>query len=58
MGRVKRRLDKTRFTVALDDLRGFETEAFTVKSVTFLQSTLWPQGAVYSKLAEAKLTAS
>ena len=55
LGRVKGRLDRTKLSKALEGLGGFETESFSVRSVTLFQSTLQPQGAVYSKLAEAPL---
>lgn len=55
MGRVKGRVDKTKFREALEGLRGFKTDAFTVQSVVLFQSTLRPQGAVYTRLAEVAL---
>ena len=55
LGRVKGRLDTTRLREALEGLRGFQTDAFTVQSVVLFQSTLRPQGAVYTKLTEVPL---
>ncbi len=55
LGRVKGRLDTTRLREALEGLRRFQTDAFTVRSVVLFQSTLRPQGAVYTKLAEVSL---
>ncbi len=55
MGRVKGRIDNSKFREAIEGLRGFKTEAFTVESVVLFQSTLRPQGAVYSRLAEVDL---
>ncbi len=58
LGRVKGRLDNHAFRRALDGLKDFETEPFTVKSVVLFQSTLRPQGAVYSRLAEVEFKGS
>jgi 2'-5' RNA ligase len=58
MGRVKGRVDKTKFREALEGLRGFNTEAFTVQSVVLFQSTLRPQGALYTRLAEVALVSA
>ncbi len=55
LGRVKGRLDATELGVALEGLAGFQTDAFTVQSVALFQSTLRPNGAVYTKLAEVPL---
>jgi 2'-5' RNA ligase len=55
LGRVKGRLDTTRLREALEGLRRFQTDAFTVQSVALFQSTLRPQGAVYTKLTEVPL---
>jgi len=55
LGRVKGRLDAAELREALEGLTGFHTDAFTVQSVALFQSTLRPQGAVYTKLAEVPL---
>jgi len=55
LGRVKGRLENRRLREALDGLGSFQTAAFTVESVALFQSTLRPQGAIYGKLAEARL---
>jgi len=55
LGRVKGRPDTTRLREALEGLRRFQTDAFTVQSVALFQSTLRPQGAVYTKLTEVPL---
>ncbi len=57
VGRVKGRLDSAKFRAALEEFGGFETESFEVQSVVLFQSTLQPQGAIYTKLAEIGLTA-
>jgi RNA 2',3'-cyclic 3'-phosphodiesterase len=55
LGRVRGRLENRKLREALDGLGSFQTAAFTVESVALFQSTLRPQGAIYSKLAEAPL---
>jgi len=55
LGRAKGRLDKTRLVEALEGLDGFQTESFVVPSLVLFQSTLRPQGAIYTRLAEAPL---
>lgn len=55
LGRVKGRLGATELRKALEGLGSFQTDAFTVESVALFQSTLRPQGAVYTKLAEVSL---
>lgn len=55
LGRAKGRLDKDRLRKALEKLETFETDAFPVQSVILYQSTLRPQGAIYTKLAEVHL---
>jgi 2'-5' RNA ligase len=55
LGRVKGRLGATEFRKALEGLGSFQTDAFTVQTVALFQSTLRPQGAVYTKLAEVSL---
>lgn len=55
LGRVKGRLDTHRFMKAMEELGPFETGSFCVESVALFQSTLRPQGAVYSKLAKVRL---
>lgn len=55
MGRVKDRVDRTKLQESLEGLARFETGSFTVKSVVLFQSTLRPQGAVYTRLAEVIL---
>jgi 2'-5' RNA ligase len=55
LGRAKGRLDTEKLRKSLEQLDTFETDAFTVQSVILYQSTLRPQGAVYTKLAEVQL---
>ena len=55
LGRVKGRLGATELRKALEGLGSFQTDAFTVQSVALFQSTLRPQGAVYTKLVEVFL---
>ena len=55
LGRVKGRLGATELRKALEGLGSFQTDAFTVQSVALFQSTLRPEGAVYTKLAEVSL---
>jgi len=58
LGRVKGPLDKAKFRSALEDLSDFATESFLVDSLVLYQSTLRPQGAVYTRLAVANLAAA
>lgn len=55
MGRVKDRVDRTKLRESLEGLARFETGSFTVEAVVLFQSTLRPQGAVYTRLAEVNL---
>ena len=55
LGRVKGRLDGAKLGEALRRLEDFRTESFTARSVVLYQSDLRPDGAVYTKLAEAIL---
>ena len=55
LGRVKGRLDGIKLQGALEDLGDFRTESFTAQSLVLFQSDLRPDGAVYSRLAEAPL---
>ena len=55
MGRVKDRVDRTKLRESLEGFASFETGSFTVQSVVLFQSTLRPQGAVYTRLAEVDL---
>ena len=55
LGRVKGRLDGIKLQEALEDLGDFRTESFTAQSLVLFQSELRPDGAVYSRLAEAPL---
>jgi 2'-5' RNA ligase len=55
LGRIKGRMDGVKLGEALRALGGFRTEPFTVQSVVLFQSDLRPDGAVYSRLAEATL---
>ena len=55
LGRVKGRLDVVKLGEALRGLGDFRTESFTAQSVVLYQSDLRPDGAVYTKLAEAGL---
>ena len=55
LGRVKGRLDGIKLQEALEDLGDFRTESFTAQSIVLFQSDLRPDGAVYSRVAEAPL---
>jgi len=55
LGRVKGRLNGGELRRALEALGSFQTEAFTVQSLALFQSTLRPQGAIYTKLAQVSL---
>ena len=55
VGRIKKRIDKAELKTALEVLEGFETDPFTAEAVILYQSTLRPQGAVYTKLSEVNL---
>ncbi len=55
VGRIKKRIDKAELKTALEGLEDFETDPFTAEAVILYQSTLRPQGAVYTKLSEANL---
>ena len=55
LGRAKGRLDTTALRQALEGLRDFQTASFSVPSLVLFQSTLRPQGAIYTRLAEAPL---
>jgi 2'-5' RNA ligase len=55
LGRVKGRLDGIKLQEALEDLGDFRTESFTAQSLVLFQSELRPDGAVYSRVAEAPL---
>jgi 2'-5' RNA ligase len=55
VGRAKGRLDQDKLRKALEKLDAFETESFPVDSVILFQSTLRPQGAIYTRLAEVSL---
>ena len=55
LGRAKGRLDKDKLRKALEKLESFETESFPVQSVVLYQSTLRPEGAIYTKLEEVPL---
>lgn len=55
LGRVKGRLDGIKLQEALEDLGDFRTESFTAQSIVLFQSELRPDGAVYSRVAEAPL---
>ncbi|MDY6839730.1 MAG: RNA 2',3'-cyclic phosphodiesterase [Thermodesulfobacteriota bacterium] len=55
LGRAKGRLDTTALMQALEGLRDFQTASFSVPSLVLFQSTLRPQGAIYTRLAEAPL---
>ncbi len=52
VGRIKKRIDKAALKTALEGFKGFETDPFTAEAVILYQSTLRPQGALYTKLAE------
>jgi len=58
LGRAKGRLETTRLVEALEGLDGFQTESFVVPSLVLFQSTLRPQGAIYTRLAEAPLVSA
>jgi 2'-5' RNA ligase len=55
LGRAKGRLDVEKLRKSVEKLDAFETDAFAVESVILYQSTLRPQGAIYTKLAEVHL---
>lgn len=55
VGRIKDRIDKQALRAALTGQEGFETDPFQVTSVVLYQSTLRPQGALYTRLAETCL---
>ena len=55
LGRAKGRLDAEKLRKSVEKLDAFETDAFAVQSVILYQSTLRPQGAIYTKLAEVHL---
>ncbi len=55
LGRVKGRLGASELRKAFEGLGTFQTDAFRVQSVALFQSTLRPQGAVYTKLTEVFL---
>ncbi len=55
LGRVKGSLDRTRLKEALFALEDFSTQPFEVKALILFQSDLRPDGAVYTRLAEAPL---
>jgi len=58
LGRAKGRLDTTTLRQALEGLRDFQTASFSVPSLVLFQSTLRPQGAAYTRLAEAPLVST
>ncbi|MDY6990048.1 MAG: RNA 2',3'-cyclic phosphodiesterase [Thermodesulfobacteriota bacterium] len=58
LGRAKGSLDTTRLLEALEGLDGFKTESFVVPSLVLFQSDLRPQGAIYTRLAEAPLVSA
>ena len=55
LGRIKDRMDGVKLGEALRALGDFRTTTFTVHSLVLFQSDLRPDGAVYSRLAEARL---
>jgi 2'-5' RNA ligase len=55
VGRIKGPINKQLLRSALAEQEAFETDPFKVASVILYQSTLQPQGAVYTRLAEALL---
>ncbi|MDY6950781.1 MAG: RNA 2',3'-cyclic phosphodiesterase [Thermodesulfobacteriota bacterium] len=55
LGRAKGRLENRKLREALEGLSGFQTASFPVESVVLFQSILRPQGAIYNRLAEARL---
>lgn len=55
LGRAKGRLDQDKLRKALEKIDAFETESFPVHSVILFESTLRPQGAIYTRLAEVSL---
>ncbi len=56
VGRIKGRINKQTLRAALEEQEDFVTDPFNVASVILYQSTLRPQGAIYTKLVEAELT--
>ncbi len=55
LGRIKGRMNGIKLGEALRALGDFRTTPFTAQSVVLFQSDLRPDGAVYSRLAEAAL---
>ena len=55
IGRIKGRVKKQVLRAAVEGGKDFLTDPFDVASVILYQSTLRPQGAVYTKLVEAEL---
>lgn len=55
LGRIKGRMDGVKLGEALRALGDFRTTTFTAQSLVLFQSDLRPDGAVYSRLAEATL---
>ena len=58
LGRVKGRVRPTDLLAALQELGDWASPAFTVNRVTFFQSDLRPEGAVYTRLVDAPLSTS
>jgi len=55
IGRIKGRINKPALRAAIEEGEGFATDPFDVARVILYQSTLRPQGAVYTKLVEAEM---
>jgi RNA 2',3'-cyclic 3'-phosphodiesterase len=55
LGRAKGLVEQNKLQKALEKFRAFETESFSVDSVSLFQSTLRPQGAIHTRLAEVLL---
>jgi RNA 2',3'-cyclic 3'-phosphodiesterase len=58
VGRVKGKIDSLKLDQAISAQKDFETSSFRVDSVCLFKSRLTPQGAIYTKLAEASLKVS
>ena len=55
VGRVKGKIDPILLINAVEELKRFETQLFTVNHVILFESELNPKGAVYTKLFSAEL---
>ena len=58
VNRIRDRIESQRLTATLEDVKIDEIGRFDVKAVSLMRSDLKPTGAVYTRLAAAKLGAS